>query len=359
MRFALYLLSTVLIFPTLAIAQIDLSGAGGGALILGETTAVCDASIEGGIRYDSVGKNLELCDASGWAPIVASTCDNAPVFPVFTTLSSQSTSTLVTSNIVEITGMDTGCTAIVGVSGSGSPEYRSCSDSGCSTEVQTWTSANNSLDIQGDYLQLRATTSASANTAFTITVDVGPVSSDWVISTDLSDCGDIGSVCADGTVYAGLQGGANPFYVTRCDYGMAWGGSSCTGARNTFAWNNGNNSGQTTTSVGDSDGQANTTTLIATDSDSGPAGTQTHLAAQACADLVIHGHSDWYLPGYDELIAIYGSRVAIGGFSSNSPEYYYSSSETSTTLAKAVRWDTGGTVGHQKYGTHEIRCARR
>ena len=48
-------------------------------------------------------------------------------------------------------------------------------------------------------------------------------------------------------------------------------------------------------------------------------------AAQACADLVLNGYSDWFLPSIEELAQLCNNRFSIGGF----PEYggYWSSSE--------------------------------
>jgi uncharacterized protein (TIGR02145 family) len=47
-------------------------------------------------------------------------------------------------------------------------------------------------------------------------------------------------------------------------------------------------------------------------------------AAQACADLVLNGYSDWFLPSIQELTQLYNNRAAIGGFQNN---WYWSSSE--------------------------------
>jgi hypothetical protein len=52
-------------------------------------------------------------------------------------------------------------------------------------------------------------------------------------------------------------------------------------------------------------------------------------AAKLCADLVIDGYSDWYLPSWDELKKLYLSKTSIGGFSTGSvpASFYWSSSE--------------------------------
>ncbi len=236
------------------------------------------AGVEPEMIYNRAYKTYQFCDGTDWQSMAGGMryiqpagCDNAPAFPSFTTQNNLATSSLTTSNIVLITGMDAGCNATVGVSGTGgSPEYRICSTSNCSSVTQNWTAANNTIALQGSYLQLRATSSASQATAFVITANIGPVSSTWTISTGVTGCTPEGTVCADGTVYAGLSGAATPMYVTRCDAGMTWNGSACTGTRGTYSWNNGNITGYVTTSqTGSVDGQTYTANLITIDSDSG------------------------------------------------------------------------------------------
>ena len=334
-----------------------------GEAIIGPTTGLaCDADRKGGLRWSDANSTIEMCDGTDWKKVAASVCDNAPAFPSFTTQNDLATSSLTTSNIVLITGMDAGCMATVGVSGTGgSPEYRTCSDAACSSEVQTWTAANNALDIQGDYLQLRATSSASQATAFVITANIGPVSSTWTISTGVTGCAPEGTVCADGTVYAGLSGAATPMYVTRCDAGMTWDGSACTGTRGTYYWNNGNGTGYVDTSLsnsGYSDGQGYTAVLITEDSDSVTGGVQPHQAAQYCADLVMHGYDDWYLPAKNELNTMYGNKTAIGNFNTGGT-YYWSSSEGSSLIAWSQRFSDGNQTSTHKYIGNAIRCARR
>ena len=181
--------------------------------------------------------------------------------------------------------------------------------------VQTWTAATNTLNMQGKYPQLRATSSASYATTFTITASVSPTSSNWSITT-ASDCSAFpaGTVCADETVYAGTSpASSTPMFITRCDAGRTWDGSACTGTQASLPWNNGNTSGQVDTSLTNcasapctatADGRANTATLVAEDSDSGVAGVQPHQAAAYCDSLDIHGHTDWYLPSLPETVVI-------------------------------------------------------
>ena len=353
-----------------------------GEVIVGTTTGLaCDADRKGGLRWSDAQSTIEMCDGTDWKQIAAATCDNAPAFFPFTAQAGLGVSTLVTSNIATITGMDAGCTATVSVSGaSGSPEYRVCSTSDCSSVTQDWTAANNTIDMQGKYLQLRATTSASAGTEFTITGTVGPVSSDWSITTLPADCSlsPVGTVCADGTVYAGTSpASGTPMYITRCDGGRVWGGSSCSGSRLSTAWNNGNGSGYVDTSLtncgaapcaGTADGSANTTTLAAADSDSGAGGVQPHAAAVYCDGLNIHGQTDWYLPSLPELDVIVrannpdltngtGDDNTLGDFAMTS--YYWSSSESNVSYAWLERPSDGNQFSNLKDSGSAVRCARR
>ncbi|GAB6906288.1 exported hypothetical protein [Desulfosarcina cetonica] len=332
----------------------------GGEAIIGTTTGLgCSATTEGAIRYNATDNNIEVCDGNAWAQIRASACDNAPAFLAFPTLSAQSTSTLVTSDILQVSGMDSGCTTNVSVSGDGSPEYRTCSDASCSSVLQSWTDENNTLDIQGNYIQLRTTTSASTDTVYTVTLVTGPTSQDWTVSTGLSECGAIGSLCADGTVYAGLTG-SDPFYVTRCDAGQTWGGSSCDGARSTYTWNDGATNYTTTSVIDQQDGQTNTASLVTIDSNSSVAGTQPHAAAQYCNDLILHGHSDWYLPAKNELNTMYGNSATIDNFDEGGTYYYWSSSEYSTNYAWRQRFSDGAQSYYgSKNTSYAVRCARR
>lgn len=353
----------------------------GGEVIISETTGLpCDVDRTGGLRWSSANNTVEMCDGVNWQRIAASTCDSAPAFPIFTNQDELAGSTLVTSNIVEITGMDVGCSATVGVSGTGGgPEYRVCSTSNCSSVDIDWTTNNNSVSMQGKYMQLRATSSASSGTTFTITASIGPVSSNWDISTGISGCSPVGTICSDGSVYAGLSPDGNvPMYIPRCDLGQTWDGSVCAGTRSALPWNAGDNALWVNTPLVDcpaaagcdASGETNTATLVATDA-STAAGFQDHVAARECNNLNVHGRTDWYLPSARELDVIYDNIVdatpadsapdpLITGFSTGG-SYYWSSSESTNHSA----WRQRFSDGDQDHGFTSkpigsfVRCARR
>lgn len=60
-------------------------------------------------------------------------------------------------------------------------------------------------------------------------------------------------------------------------------------------------------------------------------------AAQLCADLVLNGYSDWYLPSFYELLALCQYRIAIGGFV-NGGEYWSSTEGPGTPDQARSAW---------------------
>jgi len=102
---------------------------------------------------------------------------------------------------------------------------------------------------------------------------------------------------------------------------IQWGSISITGA--------------TATAIGT--GNANTNTIVANQG----AGS---YAAILCADLVLGGYSDWYLPSKDELNKLYLNKSVVGGFANN---YYWSSSERSDGNAA---WSQHFDIGNQYDG---------
>lgn len=87
--------------------------------------------------------------------------------------------------------------------------------------------------------------------------------------------------------------------------------------------------GATATALGT--GNANTNTIVLAQG----AGS---YAAQLCADLVLNGYSDWYLPSKDELNKLYLNIAAVGAINNS---YYWSSSENGSNYAWTQYLNTG------------------
>lgn len=112
--------------------------------------------------------------------LVNPVCSGAAL-PAFTDVTNQVTGTQVTSNIVQVTGSICGSLA-VSITGTGSPEYQVCADSSCSSVVHAWTSTAGFI-APNQYIRVRQTTSASASTAITATLNVETLSTTWTATT--------------------------------------------------------------------------------------------------------------------------------------------------------------------------------
>jgi hypothetical protein len=76
------------------------------------------------------------------------------------------------------------------------------------------------------------------------------------------------------------------------------------------------------------------------------------------------GHTDWYLPGKDELNTLYFSNGAIGGFDTSGGPYswYWSSSEFNSSGAWLERFSDGFQSNSNytnKSITYLVRCVRK
>jgi hypothetical protein len=96
--------------------------------------------------------------------------------------------------------------------------------------------------------------------------------------------------------------------------------------------------GGTSTAIGT--GQANTTAIINSCSESG-------IAARYCDDLVLNGYSDWFLPSKDEMEQMYLQRDVIGGFAD--PGFYWTSSESTADNAYMKRYGEWGSDWDQTW----------
>ncbi len=108
----------------------------------------------------------------------------------FTNLTAQPVSTLIASDIVQVTGF-TGSLA-TSITGTGSPQYRTCTDGTSSANcdasvVQNWTSGSATI-AENEYLQLHLTTSSSWNTQYGATVSVGTDGDSWSVTTASGPC---------------------------------------------------------------------------------------------------------------------------------------------------------------------------
>jgi hypothetical protein len=113
-------------------------------------------------------------------------------------------------------------------------------------------------------------------------------------------------------------------------------------------WYNGSNIVTEATAKAIGTGNANTNKIVASQG----AGS---YAAQLCADLVLGGFSDWYLPSKDELYYLVLNRLLIGGFDGS---IYWSSTESDIEFAFNQNFDLGYQLVNYKNVLYKVRAIR-
>ena len=159
-------------------------------------------------------------------------------------------------------------------------------------------------------------------------VDEGPI----------YDCPNIGDVCADGTVFAGLSpDGNSPIYTTAADQSssIAWSSVSVDNGALVDDFDSG-----ITNQV---EADANLTLAD-------------YPVFQTCGNLTDHGYTDWFPPARNELAVLYTNRTAIGGFST---DRYWSSTEQSAANAMVVDFSNGLNFNRPKTELRDLRCIRK
>jgi hypothetical protein len=79
-----------------------------------------------------------------------------------------------------------------------------------------------------------------------------------------------------------------------------------------------------------------------------------NYAGKLCADLVIGGYSDWYLPSKDELDEMYNNKDLIGGFAY---EFYWSSTQDDINYSWGQDFGSGFQDSSRSY-TWRVRAVR-
>jgi hypothetical protein len=241
------------------------------------------------------------------------------------------------------------------ITGDGSPEYRICSDSTCSTVDQTWGTAETTI-TNNKFVQLRLTTSATGNVLYNVNLTIGTKIESWSVRSR-GNCADadpgLGTICSDGSVFVGVSPDTGTkTYVTECNLGRTLSGGTCTGGATTRMWVT---AGPTIlANVTDHvRGETSTTNLVGLSNADSP-----YLAASTCDTLSQHGQTDWYLPSNTEASLLIGvCDVLPDAGCSNSDRLWLS---TEASLASAHWFSFNGSISTtSKVGINRIRCMRK
>jgi len=353
-------LASSLDFDTSAQCNSSAAGASGtmqtGPFILGSVTVppyaatVCDSSKAGMLQW--TGSAFQGCDGQTWLTL-GGTVNTASNPFSFIDQTGVAFDTTIISNAITLGGFTGQLLATCNPSCTGM--YRN--------GVLVGMSANFSA---GDTIAIQLTSASTGLTPVTASVTVGTTTSaTWTVTTAPNACigtPPAGTRCDDGTIYAGLSpDGFVPMYAAPCDIGQSWNGTSCTGVRQVFTWNDGTDNNVFRGFTSKFTGKANTAGLVALGTSPSPAPYQ---AARACHNLNVSGFSDWYLPArneWDVLFAISNNGTAFG-FTTAQVNYvnaYWSSTEVGSDSANQINLTAGGWNNHEKSVSGYIRCVRR
>lgn len=162
------------------------------------------------------------------------------------------------------------------------------------------------------------------------------------VKDSFNQCIEVGQVCADGTVLAGRVGDSGePIFTTPGDAAVRYSWS-----HKDYDW------AIDPVITTRSHGSYNTEKMMES-TEFGP-----FEAAQYCATLNAHGHSDWYLPSVSELTTLYNNRAAIGEFQTTGGVRYWSSTSQTNIFAAAVDFSDGRLKGTIKDTKLSVRCIR-
>jgi len=285
----------------------------------------------GQIFYNDDENLMQYCNGESWIALAPPT-GNATVVPgpdttdpVWTTAAG-TVDTINTGDSLSVT--------VTATDNSGTVTYSK-------TGGDAWISVNATTG------ELTGTAPGSAGT-YSITVTAtDPSGNTAARSFDVvvADCtsGAIGTVCADGAVYAGTTVGGARMYVADADESgtYAYGGhlTDLNGDNNTVV-----------PELTD-DGLANTDWLLSS-------GAGDHDAAQACRDK----GASWYLPAIDELSDINANRAQLGAANLPAGTVIYISSTENSPMTARVQFSNDDSMNVNNGGKNfafNVRCIRR
>jgi hypothetical protein len=84
---------------------------------------------------------------------------------------------------------------------------------------------------------------------------------------------------------------------------------------------------------------------------------QRPIAASVCADLVLNGYSDWYLPSLGEMQLMY-SRLHLQGLGGFGAVWYWSSSQHYPNYAWSMNFGNGHVDGNYEVSSYQVRAVR-
>jgi len=175
---------------------------------------------------------------------------------------------------------------------------------------------------------------------------------------------DIGTICSDGSIYAGTLNGIR-YFTTKggCsnspDHTSQF-SPTCSGGNDIMLqpFNNGTSSydfpeiPNVTCPISTLSGEFSTS--IAADYPS-----IIHKSPRYCRNMVYAGRPDWFMPGIQERMMLWNNKAMIQGMTTGPTDYHTTSEETNANLVAMTVWCGSGANYQSKSYTRAIRCLRK
>ncbi len=174
------ILVLTILCPSASRAQVSFDASAGGSIRPGYDNQACTSVIEGAIRYNSSSTCAEFCDGSDWTCPSGGAGGCLVTWDALTDEFNTAQSATIESDIQLVTTAS--CSPDVSISGTGSPEFRICSDSTCSSVAHAYGTSTVSIE-NGEFLQARLTSSASPGGINSALITIGSTATSWDVET--------------------------------------------------------------------------------------------------------------------------------------------------------------------------------
>ncbi len=344
----IYYTSRVGVINTNPDATLDITG----ILRAADESIACNTTLRGSIRFNSTLGDMQICDGTDWAKIVATT----------------NLATLIITPAV-VSTMD--------ITGSGSPAFGSyvtftVQNAGSVDSQSIVTALSNPTNFEfgtdncnGNVLTpsaictIQVRPKAFGDGAYSGTLNIIADNSPQAImsGTATGSCGVIGSTTDGGKLAACFATYKLIVMDGGCDGTLT--NPDCTAGTDSYTRQWATNQSTFLGLSSTTDGPGNTQIMVTS------APPPNHPAADYCNGLTLNGFTDWYLPALDELeLQVFPVAALIGEWSAANSYWLSTESSASPTAdAKRINMSTGGVADWDsqtdKVDTHLVRCLRR
>ncbi|MCB9983915.1 MAG: tail fiber domain-containing protein [Rhodospirillales bacterium] len=321
-----------------------------GTLRIADGGESCDGTIPGAIRYRS-GIGVEYCDGTAWNTIAAAgsgvilsitplsltdmdvTGPGSPATGVTRTFTVKNNGSVTSNALTYVLTGDTGNFNVTADTCTGNTLAQNAT---CTIDVQPQATADGAISAQLTIPHHNVATANLSGTASSFGCYVGQAAFGGIVA----DCDTYGADKHLIVMESGCDGSTNE--------------PTCSGGNDTVTKQWSTESIALGPLVQDANnGDQNTVNLL---NFGRPVGY--YPAIEYCANMILNGYDDWFLPSYSEFSSLITPGVALGDLT-GFPSYYWTSYEASNGDARKIIPSSGVASSSTKATGYYVRCARK